>query len=223
MRLIEASREYSRRHPVRWFIGFMVFIVLVAVIGANLINSAYGATNDGVSSRVTPCPGGESCWPAKKSARKFRQGYFQAARGFDESVVFANPDAARKVIVAKIERKLARASRTDLATARARLGVGSDVGCTDRCLAWKLYAEMMSDASCVSSGTPSNAANTCYRAPTTRPLTKKEVQAGGAVVFCGGAVVFGVAGSSASAGGTAFIAIWGAAACGWSFWASLDN
>ncbi len=44
----------------------------------------------------------------------------------------------------------------------------------------------------------------------------------GAVVLCGGGVVIGVVTSTASAGTTAFVAAWGATACGWAAWMGMD-
>jgi hypothetical protein len=206
----------------------------MALIGggwAFLSEKAFGATDDKVTSKVLLEPScstsGDACPVVKKkhrrSARQFRNGKFHRSDGFAPAAVFKKPKASRRIFVRKIRRVMENAQSSN--TSAKYAAMTGDLPChsTDRSCAFKIYRDMVSNSTCADRGVayPTSEANTCYL-PSTRRITKEDVQVGGAVILCGGAVAIGVATSTASGGTTAFVAAWGATSCGWAFWSSID-
>jgi hypothetical protein len=217
MNILESSRRLYVRNKIVWFVIF----TLICVAGPFLISGkAFG--EEGTTSRIcTPNPSQELvCWSAHKYAKKFRAGYFHRAHGVSASRVFKAPVKARAVWYHKIDHYLDNHPKQK-ASLRHRLGArtASRGGCSLVCEAYRM---VMIKSSCVSHArNPSTARDVCNRIGTLDPIGKEDIQRAGAVTFCGGAIILGVAGAPESAGGTTFIAAWGAASCGWSFWSSF--
>ena len=219
---MDTSREFKRK--VAYVVVFLLLCVAVGAGWGALSDKAFGSVpvqRSVVSGEETQA-GEARCCPrlARKYARQFRSGRIHHASGFRPGRVFHAPRRARRVIVNKTHRYL-RSHPGHLRSLPAPAGLRSGCDTSERCYAYRLYAEMREDASCVSRGVPSNRAHACIRPPESK-LTKEQIQKLGGLVLCGGSVAFGVATSPFSAGTTAFVAMWGAAACGWSFWMSFD-
>ena len=229
-RKVGTSREFKQK--VAWVVLFLLLCVAVGAGWGALSDRAFGAAPTVVAGAPYQQMGKEqaseqqesaaSCCPklAKKLARKFRRGKIHHAHGFKPGKVFHAPRKARRVIVNKTYRYL-KAHPGHLKQVPRPAGLRSGCESNERCFAYELYGEMVEDASCVSSGVPTNRAGTCLRTPESK-LTKKQIQRLGLVTLCGGSVAFGAATSPLSGGATAFIAMWGAASCGWSFWLTFD-
>ncbi len=221
------SREFKRK--VVWVVLFLLLCVAVGAGWGALSDRAFGGAPARPVAAGAPYQqvgeqqaGEASCCPklARQYARKFRRGRIHHAHGFRPGKVFHAPRKARRIIVNKTYRYL-KSHPGHLKEIPRPAGLRGGCESNERCFAYKLYGEMVDDASCVSRGVPTNRAGTCLRTPESK-LTKEQVQRLGLVTLCGGSVAFGAATSPLSGGATAFIAMWGAAACGWSFWMTFD-
>jgi hypothetical protein len=207
-----------RSNPKRFVVVLLVAVLVGATmgwVGGTLVNRADGSTRVLHRDELN-VPAVDIRPRHKRSASRFREGRIHHSSGFRPSRVFRSPRVARGIFVTKIERALARHR-----TARLTAGVCEHPG-NDRLCAYEIYGHLQEKASCADRGPAyPTAEGTCWF-PQTRPFTKQEIQTGGAVFFCGGTVIIGVATSGATAGTTAFIAMWGAASCGWAFWDAID-
>lgn len=218
------ERWSVKSHPWRFALVIVAVTVLALAIGALLgtvANEADGAVapRSGTSSQKscvtdsnTPCPSVKK--KHRKAARKFKAGKIHHSSGFKPGRVFKRPKAAKRIFVNRIENVLHKSGKQ---TAFA------EPGCTNRCEAFKIYRRLAADANCVDRGRsfPIDPA-TCKYPDSTKQFTKQQIQTGGTAILCGGGVAIGVATSGATVGVTAFAAVWGATACGWSFWDAID-
>lgn len=215
------NRPYTRKQRV---IVFLAAFAVSCVAGAGIARVAKAATHHAEAQRLCTHtnPDGDCWFGVKTSARKFRHGYFQKTHGFPAKNVWARPRVARRVWVNKIENRISHMAPERKQKVRDHLGLGRSPGCSDYCLAWKTYGDLMANANCVGYAYPTEDAHTCVY-PGQASITKEGIQRGGTLVFCGGTVVIGVATTAGSEGlaSPAVVGIWGGLGCGWSFWSSF--
>jgi hypothetical protein len=220
----------------RFWVWAVVFVVLMALVGGTwgwLSDRALGveAGRPGSAPAVAQLvPTSEQCCSAdvrrfaRRAARKFRSGGIRRDHGFRPGAVYRAPRQVREVWVSKIHRWIL-AHPGHLRTLSARRVGGRACYPSSRCYAAGLYADAVAHASCVTGSYPAASQGACDRAPWHNGpgLTKRQVQDLGSVVLCGGGVALGVATAPPTRGGSvAFVAFWGALACGWSFWTAVD-
>lgn len=227
----EPTRWSFRSNPKRAIITLIVVTVLALVIGGLggwAFNRASAAPAEGHRT-VARCMemDGQAC-PSptardRRAAKKWRAGRIHHASGFNPRRAFVRPVVARRVWVNKITRTLRHANARQQSAVHRRLDVDG-TKCTDRQCAFELYGQMVRDAGCVDAGQAAYPIDpgTCKYPDSARRLTKDDIQNGGMVILCGGSVAIGAATSTATFGTTAFIAAWGATACGWAFWTVVD-
>jgi hypothetical protein len=228
MMMVETDKWNFRSDPKRFLVTLVAVTVLCVLVGgalAYVAERADGATEE--AAKADACGTyGVSCPVVKKkhrrSVRQFKGGKFQQASGFNPQKMFKKPKASRRIMVNRIHYAL-KDAKAKSATGSVEFSKASVCSDTSRMCAFEIYQNMAANSDCVDlvhSVYPTHESSTCWK-PQTRPLTKKEVFAGGAAVFCGGSVAFGVSMAGASGGSTAFLAIWGASSCGWSFAGAL--
>lgn len=210
-------RLLSRRQRVSAFLAIFTFFALVgASIAILTVEPAHGADRI-----CTHNPDGTCTVAPPKAAHKFRHHRYIRSHGFPAKRVWKNPKVARAVWVNKITRYLDRhpAKRRQV---RHHLGAARGSGCTDRCLAYQVYGELMAGSNCVGWAYPTYGTHKCVY-PGGAKITKRGIQRAGSLVICGGAVVIGVVGAAGSDGVAtpAVVGMWGGLGCGWSFWASF--
>lgn len=233
-------KQYTTRHlkPWQYLILMVAVLCLIGTLLGTTMRAANGETQRTTSARMCTHTNldGECWFGAKESAKKFRNGYFHESHGFPAKRIFKHPRAARYFFVKKLANRignLGTAHRSRIAwhffgsgRVTTRTGCTSTYcyGCSDYCLAWKMYGELMRNAGCVGYGRPTTSKSTCQYPGTEASITKKGVQRGGALVICGVAVGIGILAAPESAGSSTVAAagITGAVGCGWSFWSSFD-
>lgn len=228
----ERERWTWRSNPKRFIITMAVVTVIAVLVGTGIGLIAEEAEGTGktspsqTSTQRCVSSADAGCTTIRKrdrrAARKFRNDRIDHAHGFRPAKVFKKPRVARKIFVTKIRRVLIKANQSGRVVAR---GDNPYAGCTSRGCALEIYNDLREKSGCAAFGGPyPTDTDTCTMnsQPGTRPFTKEEIQTGGTAVLCGGGVVIGVMTSGASAGTTTFAAIWGATACGWSFWSAID-
>jgi hypothetical protein len=203
----EPLREFARKHRVWFAIGFFTLLLIVTQLPHVVFGATPDRTEPGVFRphicRPSGTPDDVCLWSTAVEVQKWREGYFDKKSGFNPSVVFAAPAASKEIIVDKITTKL------------KNQGTALPASCqgSERCYAYQLYGEIVSDASCVTKGVPTNQAHTCARTPESS-ITKQGVINGISVVLCGGVIALGIftkATSSLMAGA-------GGAVCTWDLW-----
>lgn len=235
--MLSKIKAFNTKHPRTWLVLFLVVPLLFAVLsakayGAEPTQSAPSVTQSSTQTEQKMCRhtnGDGGCWFGPRvSAKKFRHGYFHRAHGLAAKRIFKAPKAARAVFVKKIAHKIGNLP------AKHRLRIvhhffgstkdPSNYGCTDYCLAWKMYGQLSAKAGCVGNGPPTTTTNTCLYTSQSS-ITKRGVQQGGAVVICGVLVVVGVVTAPETAGTStvALSASAGAFSCGWSAWSMFDS
>lgn len=227
----------------------LIFLIIFAMffgVGIAIAQTQKSFAADTSSSRrCTHTNADGECWfGATASAKKFRNGYFHRHRGgLPVKKIFVHPKRARIQISHKIEHKIGNISgahRTQIAchffcgrhTKNSRTSTSCTplycYGCSDYCLAWKQYGELMNKNNCLSTGAPTTSKRTCQPIGLNAEVTKKGVQRGVSVVLCGAAVGVGYAAATAGAAETVggsyplASAIIGGIGCGWAFWSSFD-
>jgi hypothetical protein len=215
-------RKFRIQHPVAFFLS--LFLVCFAV-GVGISSAIGDNANAATSSRIcTPNANPDLvCWTPSKYATKFRNGYFHRTHGFPAKRVYYHPAKARRAWVSRIKTyyqnhpRRARIERKHFGVTNAR-----SAGCTDYCLAWQTYGELMAKSNCTGYAYPTRNTNTCVY-PTTHKISAKWVARAGTLAFCGTTVVLGVVGSAGSDGAAtpAMVGMVGGLSCGWSFWSSF--
>lgn len=218
--------RYRSKSPRRFVIWLVLFTLLCLTVGygwATLSDKAFGAeTTAVVPAQVQDddTDQAQRCCSAlaRKYARKFRRGEMGRDSGFRPGRWFVNPKVARRIWIRKIARYLENhpnkwPRRREQYQARSCYPAST-------CYATDLYSKSRESATCVAgSPYPANQ-DACKKGMNinSRGMTKEMLQKFGAVVLCGGAVAIGAVTSTASGGTTAFVAVWGATSCAWSFW-----
>lgn len=221
----------------RFWVWAVTFILVMALLGASwalVSDNAWGrqTVDRGTQHLQEDRPDGavECCSAdvkrfARKAAKRFRAGHIRRDHGFRPGAVYRAPQQARRVWVGKIHRWIL-AHPGHLRALPPRSVAGRACYPAQTCYAADLYQDTVGGASCVTGSYPAAAQGACDRAPWHNGpgLTKKQVQVGGSVIFCGGGVVLGVATAPPTGGGSvAFVAFWGALSCGWSFWTTVSG
>ena len=221
-------KKSDRKRFWIWAIAFVLGCALIGWSWAFFSEKTFGAepvsASRGVAGTWVPtCGQNVECIDdrARRIARKFRAGDVRKDHGWRPRNAFRAPVKARRVWVRKIARYLDNHPgkwRTISAEYRAASCYPAST-----CYAKELYEDSRARSNCVSAGYPAATGGTCDREWRNGPgLTLEQIQKGGAVALCGGGVVIGVVTSTASMGTTAFVAGWGAAACGWAAWMGMD-
>jgi len=225
-------------------------VAKLVVVGLVFFAIGYGtSTLIGKASAAQPSTyGGYSCDPepatpcgtaeAKWHVEKFKDGKMGRVHGFRQANFYRNVKRVRaawvQVLIRQVKRFNAhhvhdyhyKGHRVDVSGASGRVIAARDDGSISP---YEFYGMAVDNTTCVgTTAYPAWRTGTNYcshtgiRSVNTHGLTKSQVQNGGAAVFCGGAVAFGVGGAPLTEGGTLFIAAWGAAACGWGLWMASD-
>lgn len=200
---------------------FLLVFLACAVVAAGFVQVTKADAVTGQKICLASNPD-DTCWfGATTSAKKFRNGYFQRAHGVD----FAHPRMVRSVFINKIERRF-KYHPAEKRAVMKHLGLTKAACTTNYCVASRGWSDVMNRLSCLGHGYPATGTKTCDAVPPATNsdgflgnMTKKGVQRGGAVIICGGAVVFGVLSDGAAS--PAVVGIWGGLGCGWSFWSSF--
>lgn len=222
------GRWSHRSDPARFWRTLAVALVVaigVGLIGGTLVDKATGVEPSRRCATDTGSPCTTPTAHDKRFARKYRSGYVRHAHGFDPHKVFKHPRAARHIIVRRIARAIDNAQRHGRTVTYRK--AGREVTCPStggRQCAWEMYAELMRKAGCTGWGDTDINHRACLdlMAPSTRPLTKRDVQIGASAGLCGADVVVGIATTTATSGTTAIIASTAATACIISFWSMVD-
>lgn len=220
--------EAGKKRTIIWAVTFLLLCVAVGTGWGLLSEKALGAEpSTRAAARPICIVDGEhvECQTAaRRKVNQFKDGRLGRASGIRVRAVFRQPAVAKEQWVNKITWKL-RHNPRQAAPFREKYA-GKVARTCDRCLAYEMYGKMVRDANCTGKGAVSSRARSwACKYATSGPgpeLTKQQIQNGGAVILCGGAVAIGVASSTATAGTTSFIALWGAVSCGWSFWMAID-
>jgi hypothetical protein len=226
--------EYSQKHRRTW-LAFVLIAPLV--IGCLMIFAAQKA--DGAPDRMCTHNPDMTCkWTPKKTARKFREGYYKRAHGANLSAFFEQPAKSRQVFVRKVHRKIANMSPEHRRKVQgfvngwikshsaARTGGNVPEACSIKdwwCLSRASVFTVVHGATCRGGQYYSVLRRSCaYPGPEEHFMTVKQTIAVGGAFFCGGTVVVGAITTPASGGTTAFVAGWGATSCMFSTWAALQ-
>jgi len=206
----EHWRSWSTtRRLVTWLAAFvLVMLVTIVVVQKAEAMPACGQGGDG------------PCWTPKQAAKKFRHGYFHRTNGFHPKAYFKNPKTFRKMAHHKIVVFLHNHPKIE-AEQRNRFA-RSTTGCTDNCLAWQMYGDLVAKSNCGPTPFIGYDPSTC-QPPTTGH--QKAVVRGITVAYCGGAIILGAVGVFSTDGAAAPVAasVYGGIGCGWGFASSFLN
>jgi len=214
---------------VIWLVLFTLLCVGVGYGWATLSESAFGATPATVSQvddQETIDTSQASGVPApRRYAKRFRAGKMGRDDGFRPGKWFGAPKKARRMWTRKIARYLENHPKQWAELRKSgKVSVARSCYPASTCWGAELYSRARENATCVAgTGYPAYT-DACRKGDplNARGLTIETLQKIGAVILCGGAVGIGAVTSTASAGTTAFIAVWGATSCAWSFWMGFD-
>jgi hypothetical protein len=168
-------------------------------------------------------PGGHpdlQCLTSSQLVTKFKNGKLGRRAAFVPADYFTNPaefkqDAHDKMVVFLHNHPKAEGEL------RAKY-LTKDPGCTDNCLAWKMYSDLMASSNCGPAVPIGIDPNTCKGFETGH---KKAVERGITIAYCGGALVLGAVGAFSTDGvaAPAVATIYGGIGCGWGFMSSFFN
>jgi len=199
----------TTRKLVTYLVAFLLMTVLSFGASALLDKaSAQCAFND---------PDG-NCLTTHQVVKRFKSGKIHHAHGFSPAAAFKNPRHFRKdahhamVVFLKHHPKVEGILRAKYLT--------KDPGCTDYCLAWKAYGDLMAHSNCAAGSPISINPATCTAFESGH---RKAVERGITVAYCGGALVLGAVGAFSTDGVAAPAAatIYGGIGCGWGFFESF--
>jgi hypothetical protein len=242
-RLDTRWRTWSKtRQLITFLIAFALVVAATVAVGATL-QSAHATTADAaaiidngddsfISDPPLPpaavqegiCqPGGHpdlQCLTSSQLVTKFKNGKLGRRASFVPADYFTNPAAFKQDAHDKIVTFLGNHPTAE-GQLRAKY-LTKDPGCTDNCLAWKIYDDMMASSNCGPAVPIGIDPNTCKGFETGH---KKAVERGITVAYCGGAVVLGALGvfSTDGVAAPAAATIYGGIGCGWGFISSFFN
>lgn len=241
-KLDDTYRSWSKtRQLVTFLVAFVMVTTAVVVVGlsiqkanATAADAAAIVTNGDDSFISDPplpaavddkgiCqPGGHpelQCLTSSQLVTKFKNGNLGRQGGFRPADYFTNPDEFRLDAHHRMVVFLANHPKAE-GELRAKYLTKLDPGCTDRCLAWKMYGDLMASSNCGPAVPLSVDPSTCEGFPVGH---KKAVERGITVAYCGGALALGALGvfSTDGAAAPAAATIYGGIGCGWGFMSSF--
>jgi hypothetical protein len=205
-------RKFHDDHPIIYGVIFLTIIVVIIslpkiVFGAEAHPKPTVTASADIIEPSICRPSGtieEVClWSSAVEVQKFKAGFFDRKSGFNPSFVFAEPVHAKEVIVDHITTKLNNQNTP----------IPANCAGSERCYAYSLYAQIVSDASCVTKGIPTNDAHTCAKTPESS-ITQQGVINGIDIGLCGFTVAIGIF----KGGAGRLIAGTGASLCTWNAW-----
>lgn len=228
------TRKFYEKSNTKWVIFALIIPIIICVL--TIVSArAFGASAERM---CTHNPDMSCKWSPAKTARKFREGYYEKAHGVKLHNYFKKPVKSRAVFIRKAHRKIARMSpahrrlvlqwvNAHSAAAKTR-GPGNPPSvCSIKdwwCLSRASVFTAVRGASCRGGQYYSVSTRSCRNEPREEHfMTVRQTIAVGGVFFCGGSVVIGVITSPASGGSTAMVAGWGATSCMFSAWAALQD
>lgn len=229
---MDARKLYAKSNT-KWVIFALILPIVICVL--TIVSArAFGVSSDRM---CTHNPDMTCKWSPAKTARKFRDGYYDKAHGVNLSNYFKQPAKSRAVFVKKAHRKIAHMSPAhrrlvlqwinahSKVTARGSGDPPSVCNIKDWwCLARASVFTAVKGANCRGGQYYSVSTRSCRNEPPEEHfMTVRQTIAVGGVFFCGGSVVIGVITSPASGGSTAMVAGWGASSCMFSAWAALQD
>ena len=207
------DNTYRSWSTTRKLVTYLVAFALVTALsfGASALldkASAQCAFND---------PDGH-CLTTHQVVKRFKSGKIHHTRGFQPSAYFKNPRKFRWLAHHQMVVYLQHHPKVE-GILRAKY-LTKDPGCTDYCLAWKAYGDLMSHSNCGPAAPLSINPATCQGFETGH---QKAVVRGITVVYCGGALVLGALGvfSTDGVAAPAAATIYGGIGCGWGFMSSF--
>lgn len=218
-----------RRFDDRWrtwsktrqLVTYLVAFVLMVGLTVTVLVLADDASDASTTSKLCQ-PGGNpelNCLTNSQLVDKFKDGQFGRTSGFDRFAAFKNPDEFRTMAHQRMVTWLGNHPTAE-GELRAKYLTKRDPGCTDACLAWKMYGDLMDHSNCGPAVVISVNPATCepfevgHQKAAVRAIT---------VAYCGGAVILGAVGvfSTDGAAAPAAAVIYGGIGCGWGFISSF--
>jgi hypothetical protein len=203
-----------------WSTTKRVVVYLIAFAMMTILSFGVTALLDKASAQCAFNDPDGHCLTTPQVVKKFKAGRIHHAHGFDPAAAFKDPRRFRKhahhaiVVFLQHHPKIEGQLRAKYLT--------KDPGCTDYCLAWKVYGDTMAHSNCSVDQKAAIAIdpNTCTAFETGH---QKAVSRGITVAYCGGALVLGALGvfSTDGAAAPAAATIYGGIGCGWGFMSSF--
>lgn len=240
-RLDDTYRSWSRtKRLITFLVAFVMVTAAVVVVGLSVQKAnataadAAAVVMDGddsfVSEPALPAddkgicqPGGHpdlQCLTSAQLVTKFKNGKLGRQGGFTPAAYFTNPAEFRTDAHDRMVTFLRNHPKAE-GELRAKY-LTKDPGCTDNCLAWKIYGDLMASSNCGPAVPIGIDPSTCEGFPTGH---KKAVERGITIAYCGGALVLGAVGAFSTDGvaAPAVATIYGGIGCGWGFMSSFFN
>jgi hypothetical protein len=200
-RLLTMLHDFSHAHKVWALLIGIVIALLLSALPRELAHADVADTLDPMATDPSigsftldqrMClPGGSvelGClWSTAKEVNKAQAGYFTKKSGFNPSNVFAAPAKTRDLFATHIANKITSNNQGVIYQKYDPARTCNN----DQCLAYKMYGEIVNDASCATKGVPTNEAGTCARQPQSS-ITYAGVVNGISVAVCGSAVAIAV-------------------------------
>lgn len=214
-RLNSRWATWSRPKRLVVFLASFALVFGATVVVLATVDKANAAT----AARKICQPGGNpdlQCLTPPQLVDKFKDGKLGRQSGFTAADYFKNPLEFRQDAHDQIEIWLGNHPTAEGQLRAKYLTKRRDPGCTDNCLAWKIYADIVGSSNCGPAIPLSVDPTTCEGFPTGH---QKAVERGITVAYCGGAVILGALGvfSTDGVAAPAVASIYGGIGCAWGF------
>lgn len=213
-------RTWSKTRQLVTYVTAFVVVVLISAGVVAVADRASGAEPDVIQNICQPGGNPElSCLTNAQLVDKFKAGQLGRTAGFDRAAAFKNPDEFRLMAHSRMVTWLGNHPTAE-GELRAKYLTKLDPGCTDNCLAWKIFGDLMDSSNCDPAAPLGVSPTTCEPFETGH---QKAVVRGITLAYCGGALILGATGTLATDGAAAPAAavIYGGIGCGWGFMASF--
>ncbi len=210
---------YRTWSTTRKLVTFLVSFALVFGLSVAVTATIDKAT--GAEQRICQSGGHPElqCQTNAQLVKKFHKGKLGRINGFHPAAYFKNPRVFRHKAHHKMVVFLRHHPKVE-GVLRHKYLTKRDPGCTDYCLAWKAYGDLMAHSNCGPAAPLNTNPQTCQPFETSH---SKAVVRGITIAYCGGALVLGALGvfSTDGAAAPAAATIYGGIGCGWGFMASF--